>query len=270
MSGPRRLCLCIDDVGLHPGIAQAALQLLTLQRVQALGVMVGGPALRHALPLLRSLNPQTVDVGLHLDFTEHPLRTGSRRSLPLLLATGLLRCLPLAALRAEVAAQLDAFEQALGRPPAFVDGHRHVHQMPQLRLALVDELARRGGAARPWLRCTRAPAQGGGAKARLLAQLGSRSLAALAQAHGHAQNQHLLGVYDFAGGAARYRGLLAGWLRAAEDGDLLMSHPAVTAPAADPIGAARRAEFEVLAAPDFAAELQHQGIVLMPLSRLAG
>ena len=268
MNGRRRLCLCIDDVGLHPGVADAALHLLAQQRVQALGVMVGGPALRHALALLRGVDPAAVDVGLHLDFTEHPLRASSRRSLPALLATGMLHGLPVDQLRAEVAAQLDAFEDALGRPPAYVDGHQHVHQIPQLRLALVEEIGRRG-TARPWLRSTRAPARGAGLKARLLAQLGGRGLSRLAQRSGHAQNGHLLGVYDFGGGAARYRRLLAGGMQAAEDGDLLMSHPATSTTAHDPIGAARRAEFEVLAGPDFGAELQRQGITLAPLSRLA-
>ena len=267
MIGARRLCLCIDDVGLHPGVANAALQLLALGRVQALSVMVGGPALRHALTLLRSLDPLAVDIGLHLDFTEHPLVAGSRRSLPALLAAGLLHRLPMDTLRAEVAAQLDAFEDALGRPPAFVDGHRHVHQIPQLRLALVDELARRGDTPRPWLRSTRAPGRTASLKARLLAQLGGRGLARLAHERGHAQNKHLLGVYDFEGGTVRYRRLLAGWLQAAEDGDLLMCHPATSAPADDEIGAARKAEFAVLAEPAFADALRQHGIELRPPGR---
>jgi len=268
MTAPRRLCLCIDDVGLHPGVARAALHLVSMQRVQALGVMVGGPALRHALPLLRGVDPEAVDVGLHLDFTEHPLRAGSRRSLPALLAATLLRRLPMAVLRAEVAAQLDAFEQALGRPPAFVDGHQHVHQLPQVRQALVDELARRSG-PRPWLRSTRAPAHGSGSKARLLGLLGGRGLATLAREGGLQQNGHLLGVYGFQGGSARYGRLLDGWLQAASDGDLLMSHPADSAPADDPIGPARLAEFEVLASPALGDALKRRAIVLTPLSRMA-
>lgn len=44
---------------------------------------------------------------------------------------------------AEITRQLDAFEEALGRPPDFVDGHQHVHVLPGVRRALLDILVRR-------------------------------------------------------------------------------------------------------------------------------
>jgi len=258
--------MCIDDVGLHAGIQAAATVLVAQGRVHALSLMVGAPALAAALPWLRGLAAADVDIGLHLDFTQHPLHPGSRRGLGALLVASALHRLPPDALRVEIAAQLDAFAQALGRPPAFVDGHQHVHQLPQLREALLDVLAARGDRPRPWLRSTRAPA-GGDAKAWLLQHLGGRGLAARARARGHAMNRQLLGVYDFHGGAARYRRLLAGWLQAAGRADLLMCHPAASAPADDAIGAARLAELEVLAGPELPALLQAHGLALAPLSR---
>jgi predicted glycoside hydrolase/deacetylase ChbG (UPF0249 family) len=233
--------------------------------------MVGAPAWRDGATALRRLATAGIDIGLHLDLTEHPLRPGSRRGLRELVVASLLRRLDPLALRAEIGAQLDAFEQARGAAPAFVDGHQHVHQLPVVRQALLAELARRYGAPRPWLRSTRRPRPDGRAlpgKETVIELLGARGLAALARQHGHAQNRHLLGVHDFSGGAARYRERLAVWLAMARDGDLLMCHPSQLPDGTDPIGAARQAEFEVLASTDFAALLQRAGLTLAPMSAI--
>jgi predicted glycoside hydrolase/deacetylase ChbG (UPF0249 family) len=233
--------------------------------------MVGGPAWRTGVPELRRLDAGQIDLGLHLDLTECPVLAGSRRGLrELIVASGLQR-LDTGALRAEIRAQLDGFDQALGHAPAFVDGHQHVHQLPMVRRELLAELGRRYGAARPWLRSTRrARGAGPAGKAVLIEILGARGLAALARRQGHAQNRHLLGVYDFSGGADRYRTLLAGWLAGAEDGDLLMCHPSRAADPADPIGRARQAEFEVVGSPGFGAQLQAAGLELAPMSAILG
>ena len=57
-----------------------------------------------------------------------------------------------AELRAEIERQLDAFEAAFGAPPAFVDGHQHVHVLPAIRPALLGALKARGLAGKLWLR----------------------------------------------------------------------------------------------------------------------
>ena len=62
-----------------------------------------------------------------------------------------------ALLRTEIAAQLDTFTQALGRAPAYIDGHQHVHQLPVVRTLLLEEIARRYPAAALWLRSTQSP-----------------------------------------------------------------------------------------------------------------
>jgi predicted glycoside hydrolase/deacetylase ChbG (UPF0249 family) len=50
---------------------------------------------------------------------------------------------PEGALR-ELERQLEAFEAALGRPPAYLDGHRHCHARSGLAEALAREAAHRG------------------------------------------------------------------------------------------------------------------------------
>lgn len=218
---------------------------------------------------MRRLAAGGIDIGLHLDFTEAPLLPRSRRRLPHLIAASLLRRLDAAQLRAEIRAQLDAFEQALGQAPAFVDGHQHVHQLPVVRGALLDELLGRYRGRPLWLRSTR-PAAGlrtSTTKARIIDLLGSKAMDASARRMGFAQNRGLLGVYDFAGGPDRYRSLLAAWLRSARHADLLMCHAGLPAPEAhEPLASARQAEFEMLASLEFGAMLDDVGVALRPMS----
>jgi len=253
-----RLCLCIDDFGLHAGINAAAFNLVAQGRAHALACQVGGPAWEAGAAELR--RAQGVDVGLHLDFTEHPLREPAR-PLGRLISLSLLRRFDAAALQAEVAAQLDRFEAGMGRAPDFVDGHQHVHQLPQVREALLAELQRRGP-ARPWLRSTRRPrARRWQFKPWFIETLGAAELARQARQAGFPQNRALLGVYDFTPG--RFAALLPEWLAAAQDGDLLMCHPSLSAAApGDHILAARQAEFEVLAGDGMPALLRGRGITL--------
>jgi predicted glycoside hydrolase/deacetylase ChbG (UPF0249 family) len=265
-SGSRRLCIVVDDFGLHAGIGQAALQLVAMQRVHAIGCMVGAPAWRDWAPALRPLTADTLDVGLHLDLTEYPLMR-QPRPLSRLIACSLLHTLDRASIQREIGAQLDAFERDLGRPPAFVDGHQHVHQLPIVRNAMLAELHQRYAPNLPWLRSTRC-APGATFKPRLIAALGASGLAVQARLRGFRQNRQLLGVYDFTGDDIRYLARVEAWLLACATGDLLMCHPSQTPQVTDPIGAARATEFRVLSGDTFGDLLLEQGIELTPMSSL--
>lgn len=259
----RRLRICVDDFGLGAGVDQAVLRLARRGRISATSCMVGAPQWRADAPALRALDPAVLDVGLHLDLTAFPLDARLRLPLPHWLARSHLRLVPRSALHSEIEAQLDAFEQAMGRPPAHVDGHQHVHQLPVVRDELLAVLQARYGGRRPWLRRTRRPpAERGNSKAWLIEALGCTGLAGLAVRNGYRQNKHLLGVYDFKGGEERYLALLEAWLRTAQDGDLLMCHPATELLAGDAIAAARVWEYKVLAGPAFAALLAREAIQL--------
>ena len=80
------------------------------------------------------------EAGLHFNLSEGaPLSADLRDRWPVLpglaqlLALALVRRLPLAAIGAEFRAQVDAFAEGLGRAPAFIDGHQHVHALPGVR-----------------------------------------------------------------------------------------------------------------------------------------
>ncbi len=268
------MCICADDFGQHAGVNEAVQRLAESGRLHATGALVGAPAWRAGASLLRRLDATGLDVGLHLDLTEFP-RTLQPRPLRWWVARGLLHVADRAALRGEIGAQLEAFEAALGHGPAFVDGHRHVHQLPCVRDELLAELRRRYGRHGPWIRSTRAARFRGAAssaasrfKACVIESLGAAGLAAAAGRLGFAQNRRLLGVYDFRGGAPRYLALLRDWLPAAREGDLLICHPGLGTPGTDPLGAARAAESDVLAGRAFGDLLRDGSIALEPMSRI--
>lgn len=263
-SATTALCICVDDFGLHEAINEAVLRLAEGARISSTSAMVRGAAWADGAARLRRAGAPRVEVGLHLDFTE-PLIEGGlvRLPLPRLIVASYARRLDPARLRRAITLQLDAFEAELGRPPAFVDGHQHVHQLPQVRDALLDVLAARyaEAGARPWLRSTR-PRRGWlgslarEPKAAVIAALGEHALRRRALRRGFRLNGTLLGVYDFAVDAGRYQDLLDGWLTHARSGDVLMCHPAAAPVPGDQIAAARTLEFAVLNSAWFAHRLQ--------------
>ncbi|MEO6746202.1 MAG: ChbG/HpnK family deacetylase [Caldimonas sp.] len=268
-----RVCVCVDDFGMHSGVNEAALRLADLGRVHAIGALVGAPAWKSGRSALRHLPAATCDIGLHLDLTEFPLLEGTRRPLGRLVSLGVLHRIDRDGVRAEIRAQLDAFESALGRGPVFVDGHQHVHQLPGVRDELLVELRHRYGGCLPWIRCTRGAAGTAAGwssriKASVIEWLGADALAKAARCDGFLQNRALLGVYDFEGDDARYETLLRDWLRFAWDGDLLMCHPGRRSALDDPIAEARATEDRVLGSPAFERLLDDCAVSLHPMSRI--
>lgn len=267
---PRCVAICVDDFGLHEGVNQAVLKLAELARISAVSCMVGAPAWTQGAAALRAHDARQLDVGLHLDLTECTIDQRLRGPLARWFALGSLGVLDRKAVRAEISAQLDEFERVLGRAPAHVDGHQHVHQFPVIRKLLVQVLVERYRDSLPWLRSTRRPPQLQRIdKSWLIERLGCAGLSRLAQAHGLRQNRHLLGVYDFQGSAEGYLARLAQWLEVAQSRDLLMCHPAAAARSRDPILAARMREYEVLGGHRFGALLVRRGVRIAALSRIA-
>jgi len=261
---PKRLIVCVDDFGLNPRVDDSIIALARQGRISATGCLVDAPAWRADVPRRARECGDRIDIGLHLNLSE--AFAGAPAPLPWgrLVLKAYAGLLDGRALRAEVKRQLDGFEAALGRPPDFVDGHRHVHQLPVVREALVQELAGRYRGTKPWLRHCGAPAGSPGFKARVIAALGARGLARLARRGGFAQNRCLLGVYGFDGTLAEQEQRLAAWLRAAEDGDLLMCHtawPAADDPS-DPIATARAVEHQALAGEAFGRLLAEHRVVV--------
>lgn len=262
MPAPRRLVVCIDDYALRPGVDQAVLALARQGRVSATSCLVGCPRWPVAAAQLLELE-SPIDIGLHLDFTESPLDRSLRSGLGAFITRAYLGQLPRRRIVGEVRAQFDAFEDGLGRSPDHVDGHQHVHQLPVVRDALLDELARRGW-THAWIRGTRCPAAEPGTKPRVIAALGGERLRARAWKLGIPVSAHLLGVYGFDADRSAYESLLAQWLARAGDGDVLMCHPGSSDDhtRGDPIAAARRIEMDVLASEAWPRLLAQAGVAV--------
>jgi predicted glycoside hydrolase/deacetylase ChbG (UPF0249 family) len=159
MSSFRSVILCADDFGLADGVSRGIVELAEMGRLSATGAMTNMPGWRRAARSLMPLRDR-IAVGLHLNFTAgSPLGpmprlapSGRFPDLKDLLPKALKRQLPGGEIAQEISRQIEAFEEALGHAPAFVDGHQHVHVLPAIRPALIQALKARGYAGRVWLR----------------------------------------------------------------------------------------------------------------------
>ncbi|SNS31082.1 MULTISPECIES: ChbG/HpnK family deacetylase [unclassified Azospirillum] len=271
--------LIADDYALAPGISEAVLELAAAGRLSGTGAMVPSPLWPdHARRLATA--PAGFQAGLHLTLTGglSPLGDlgalapggqlpGIDRWMGWSLSGRLRDPAPRRLIAAEIARQLDRFEDALGRAPDFIDGHQHVHLLPGIRGPLLDEMARRYPAGRVWLRnCAAGPgailARGvAPAKAGLIAAL-ALGLAAAAQRRGIPTNRGFAGVYGFDGDfPARMRRFLT----RARPGLLVMVHPGYPdeiLAALDPLTEPRLAELHYLASPAFADDLARADLVV--------
>jgi predicted glycoside hydrolase/deacetylase ChbG (UPF0249 family) len=264
----RTLALCADDFGLSPGISAGIARLAASKRLSAIACITNSAYWPEQAQRLQDL-PESVDVGLHLNFTEGrplsarlALRWPTLPSLPSLIARAHLRLLPQAEMRNEVHAQLRAFINAYGEPPRFIDGHQHVHQLPGLREAILDMAEH--VQPLPALRNTgRVLGPGSAFKRLMIERTGGRALAAALKQRVLAHNPALLGAYDFK--ALDYGALMRRWLaQLPPEGGLLFCHPGTRDPddPPDAIGPARSRELAYLASKDFIEDLKEAGVVI--------
>lgn len=167
---------------------------------------------------------------------------------------------------AELRLQWDAFTQAHGRLPDFIDGHQHVHLLPGVREAVLAMLLECPAEARPWLRiCWEPPArvlarQIAIGKTMLLAAL-SLPLRRAVHRLGLAANDSFRGVHAFAPDgdfASMFRRFLQGAARR----PLIMCHPGLvddTLRAVDPVVEPRALEYDYFASSRFADDLAAAG-----------
>lgn len=268
----RRIVIGADDCGLDRSIDAAVLALADAGRLSATSALVDGASWSAAAAALRERPRESFEVGLHLNLTESLTPGRWRLPLPLLVAAAYGGVLGLHGLRGEWRRQLDAFEHALGRPPDFIDGHQHVHQLPRVRDALFDVLAERTPQPTPWLRSCAAPRWQPGvdpgaaarAKAGLIAGLGARAFARLARRGGYRTNRTLLGVRVLNADAAGLELAMQAWLAVAGEGDLLLCHPGLDA------SGARTAEYRLLSGAPFGRWLAEQRIAVATMGAIVG
>jgi len=252
-AAPRRVVLCADDFGMEPSVNEGILRLAAAGRITAVTCMVDMPAWREGARALPGVSGRA-DAGLHLD-----LGTRSAAELLALAARGALGLVDEDRIAERVAAQLDRFEAATSAPPAFVDGHHHVHQLRPVRNALLRVLRARYGERAPYVRNV-VPLRPRGMKAAIVAGLGARPLLRRLEAEGIAHNPDFAGVYDLSA-RSDFPGLLRGWLGDLADGGLVMCHPGL--PGEGPVAAARGAELRYLESDRFADDCRAAAVRLV-------
>jgi predicted glycoside hydrolase/deacetylase ChbG (UPF0249 family) len=272
----RHFWLCADDYGLSPAVSAGIRELIAIGRVNATSVMTVSPHLSseeaHAL---KNLNAGTkrAALGLHVTLTAPfaplspnfaPLRNERFLPHPETMRAAMARRLKPELLAAEITAQCRAFVDLFGRPPDFLDGHQHVHLLPQARdafLRVVWEMA-----PTAWVRqCARARSARG-LRGRKALALDVMSLGFRRKAHrlGIVTNAAFAGAYDFDRGRDFAR-LFSRFLTGLPEDGLIMCHPGhvdETLVRLDPLTDQREREFVFFNSDAFPQVLAVQGYAL--------
>jgi predicted glycoside hydrolase/deacetylase ChbG (UPF0249 family) len=275
----RPVWLCADDYGISPGVGGAIRDLIVRRRLNATSVMVTAPSFdRSEAASLAALKAggARLAIGLHVTLTGPfrplsagftPLRDGAFLPLPELLQRALSRRLSRRPLSVEIAAQCEAFVQAFGFAPDFVDGHQHVQLFPQIRDAFLQVV--KEAAPDAWVRqCGRVPMPWrrriADRKALLLDVL-SRGFRNRAARLGIATNPAFAGAYDFTAPDADFAALFDGFLDGMPAGGVVMCHPGhvdAELRRLDPLTHQREREYAFLAGDASASVLHARGMAL--------
>lgn len=274
----RPLVLCADDFALAPGVDEGIVCLAEAGRLSAISCMAVKADWPHAARRLEALSDRC-DIGLHLTLTDQPplgpmpqLASGGvlpplSRLFAAAFAGRLSRGDAAAEVKAEMVRQWDAFVQARGRLPDFVDGHQHVHLLPGVRSVVLDQVMRSPLGERPWLRsCWEPPARVlarriATGKALLLAALSLplRRAAALVRLP---TNTSFRGVHGFAA-KADYAAMFPHFLKGRSRRPLIMCHPGLVDDrlrAVDAVVEPRQDEYAYFSSDRFPDDLAEAGL----------
>jgi chitin disaccharide deacetylase len=150
---PLSLIVTADDFGIGRKTSEGILRAHLHGPVTATSLMtITGDHVRASVPLLA--DAPNLDVGLHIVLTqcgEKPVmarpssglvdRNGEFFSNGQLWWRAFTGKLDQVGVADEIAAQVELFHKLVGKPPAYVDGHHHAHQLPIVRESLLDVMA---------------------------------------------------------------------------------------------------------------------------------
>jgi predicted glycoside hydrolase/deacetylase ChbG (UPF0249 family) len=281
MAKQKTVTLCADDYAISYAVSVGILEALDAGRLSAVSALTNGPRWP-ALGFELKQRAYDADIGLHFNLTLGcpltimPVFAPSAAFPPIaqIVKRAFRHKLPLDEIRGEFDAQLDRFEAVMGRPPDFLDGHQHVHVLPDVRDVVFDALEARGLTKRLWLR------DSGDAFYRIISRgsevskaLTVRGLAAgfrrTALARGFRLNNGFSGFSGFNPGHS-YKKQFAGFLRAVGRHHLIMCHPGHVDEdlrQLDPVTVTREQELAFILSPAFTDMLAARRL---SLTRLGG
>jgi predicted glycoside hydrolase/deacetylase ChbG (UPF0249 family) len=256
------ISICADDIGQDPAINEACLDLFALGRLSQVSVMSSAPFVKSHRDSFIQARKQGLQVGLHFNLTLGFSEGEVCRPLHQIILLSQLRLLNASLIQKTVKQQLDQFENIYGFAPNFIDGHQHIHQFPQIRQVLIEEVLRRyADQTLPWFRSTVLSGQTYGLpetlKCNLLNWLGGNTFLQLLDKNHLSHNDGFLGVYGFnATSQGAYRSLMRSWLSLVKENTLIMCHPAIQEVKNDAIGLQRPIEYQYLKSDAFLEDLQ--------------
>ena len=273
---PQPIVLCADDFGLSGALSEGILRLANAGRLTAISCMAVSPLWRDLAKRLESAE-ERCDIGLHLTLTDlqpiGPLPrlapTGRLPGLGRLMADAFAGRLEPAEVRGELRRQWDAFVDALGRTPDFLDGHQHVHLLPGIRDAVLELATMEGLARRPYLRvCWETPWQvvirGVSIGKAMLISMLSIPLRREAARLGLTSNDSFRGVYAL-DRSTDYPALFPRFLAGRARRPLIMCHPGFVDARlreVDSITDQRRREYDYFVSERFLADLKPANCLL--------
>jgi chitin disaccharide deacetylase len=220
----RRIDLIADDFGLSPSVSSAIVELAVKERLSGTGCMVIFPDWLEASRALLDI-PASVQKGLHLTLTDFPLLGKEMPAVKSRIVGALTKQSDGPWLQSACDWQLDRFIEAFGAPPDFIDGHQHVHLLPQVRDWIIARFS--NSARRPWVRGEPRLVTSNitGAYKSALLRLVGRGHSKMLRDAGFYVACPLLGFYDWKKGNVDYAAYSSQWLAQAADGAVIMCHP---------------------------------------------
>jgi hypothetical protein len=272
----RRIWLCADDYGISLRVNEAIRELILRERLNATSVMMVSPHMdgdeANALKLLNSGRKRAA-IGLHVTLTGSfkpmsenftPVRDGRFLTINEMGRLAMTRRLQPDILTIEIATQMQAFIAAFGHLPDFVDGHQHVHLLPQIRNAFLRVVAEI--APNAWVRqcCRAATAPRLRDPKALILNLLSLGFRNQAERLGLATNPAFAGTYNFTP-RAQFAQIFPHFLKGMPDGGLIMCHPGFVDAALeelDTLTTLREHEFAFFSSDAFPRLLAENGLAL--------
>lgn len=267
----KKITLCADDYGMHPTVSEGIIDLIQQQRIHATSCLVTSEYWAQAAAVLCTIIDKA-DIGLHLNFTEGSgLSHHFHQKLPGLgrmLLSSHLGWLNAEHLREEIKAQFQTFIETTNRLPDFLDGHQHVHHLPQMRDSLFSVLDDFALPESFWVRSV-SPllATTGGIKNKVILHSGAKHLCLQLKQKQIKTNSAFAGIYSLAPNEP-FSDHMQHWLQKLPDKSLIMCHPAKRHQKSKINHAeARYNEYNYLCGSEFLNDCSKNHIELVRLSR---
>lgn len=265
--------LCADDYGQSEAIDDAIIDLALQGRISAISCLASSKRWPQAAKKLAAVSSK-VDIGIHFNLTQAPLLQQSFTALSLAacLWRSHLHLLSTEKLRQEFRLQWQAFAEHAPRAADFIDGHQHVHVLPQVQLVFLQELSQldpqqkvyvRLPYSKVWCNLVR-----GRIKQAIIAAAGGYRLQRRLKISRRLYNPTFSGAYDFAADdyAPVFREAITELKSQQQPYGIIMCHPGQGGDHDDAIAASRVKELQYFLSDQFSVDCDQAGVLLSRMS----